>query len=137
MRDFYPLERYSPVRSHTTWIALMLAVIACASGMLRIPAAQAQFNMAFGSFKGDGTILPAPGLLANLSRLSLVSGFHDSVETMVGWIIGTGEETGRQVIPAGVALHAIPGHSTYRYAVIGGQRLVVDAATRAVIYVVD
>jgi hypothetical protein len=42
-----------------------------------------------------------------------------------------------QFIGEDAGLHAIPGHRSYRYAVIGGQRLLVDAATRAVVYVVD
>jgi hypothetical protein len=104
--------------------------------MLRVPAAQAQSDIAFGSPEDAGATLPAARVAPGFSRLSLNFWHHDPVGTVAAWIIGT-EETRSQFIPEDAVLHAIPGHSSYRYAVLRGQRLVVDAATRAVIYVVD
>ncbi|EIM24807.1 DUF1236 domain-containing protein [Microvirga lotononidis] len=36
-----------------------------------------------------------------------------------------------------VELHAIPRHETYRYAMVDGHRLIVDAASRTIIYVIQ
>jgi len=36
-----------------------------------------------------------------------------------------------------VELHPIPKHETYRYAVIDGHRLVVDATSRKIVYVIQ
>jgi hypothetical protein len=42
-----------------------------------------------------------------------------------------------QTLSDTIMLRPISGHETYRYAVIDGHRLVVDASTRKVIYVID
>ena len=42
-----------------------------------------------------------------------------------------------QTLSDTIMLRPISGHETYRYAVIDGHRVVVDASTRKVIYVID
>ncbi len=114
----------------------MLLVLG-AAGLLHVPAAQAQPDIAFGPLEDAGTVNPASRFVAGRSRLSLASWVHDPVGAAVIWIMGMAEETRPHVIPEGIVLRAIPGHSSYRYAVIGGHRFVVDATTRAVVYAVD
>jgi Protein of unknown function (DUF1236) len=36
-----------------------------------------------------------------------------------------------------VALHPIPKHETYRYAVVDGHRVIVDATSRKVVYIIQ
>ncbi|MGO4525962.1 DUF1236 domain-containing protein [Microvirga sp. 2MCAF35] len=36
-----------------------------------------------------------------------------------------------------VELHPIPKHETYRYAVVGDRRLIVDAVSRKIVYVIQ
>ncbi|MBA1154542.1 DUF1236 domain-containing protein [Vibrio parahaemolyticus] len=36
-----------------------------------------------------------------------------------------------------VELHPIPRHETYRYAMVDGHRLIVDAASRKIVYVIQ
>jgi hypothetical protein len=45
--------------------------------------------------------------------------------------LGVGE-----VLPEGMALYAVPRHESYRYAVLQGQRLIVDAASRQIVYII-
>jgi hypothetical protein len=40
------------------------------------------------------------------------------------------------VIPDTIPLHLIPKHETYRYAVVNGRGVIVDATSRQVVYVV-
>ena len=35
-----------------------------------------------------------------------------------------------------VEVHAIPKHETYRYAIVDGRRLIIDAASRKIVYVI-
>jgi hypothetical protein len=48
-----------------------------------------------------------------------------------------GDITIGQAVSEGTALRLIPRHETYRYAVVKGHRLIVDAGTRKVVYVID
>ena len=41
-----------------------------------------------------------------------------------------------ETLPGAVALHFIPKHETYRYAVVNDRRVIVDAASRRVVYVI-
>lgn len=41
-----------------------------------------------------------------------------------------------QTLPETVELHSIPRHETYRYAVMNDHRVIVDAASRKVVYVI-
>ncbi len=41
-----------------------------------------------------------------------------------------------ETLPETIALHFIPRHETYRYAVVKDQRVIVDAASRKVVYVI-
>jgi hypothetical protein len=41
-----------------------------------------------------------------------------------------------QTLPETVELHAIPRHETYRYAVVNDHRVIVDAVSRKVVYVI-
>jgi hypothetical protein len=41
-----------------------------------------------------------------------------------------------ETLPEDVELHPIPRHETYRYAVMKSHRVIVDAASRRIIYVV-
>ena len=41
-----------------------------------------------------------------------------------------------ETLPEAVALHFIPKHETYRYAVVNDRRVIVDAASRKVVYVI-
>ncbi len=41
-----------------------------------------------------------------------------------------------QTLPETVELHSIPRHETYRYAVVNDHRVIVDAASRKVVYVI-
>jgi len=136
MRAFYRLERSSRKAGNAAQIAFVIFAL-CAPEILHVAPARAQSDIAFGPIEDAGTILSAAGLGAGLNHPSLASWFRDPVGTTVGWILGTPEDAGPQVIPASVVLRTIPGHGSYRYAVIGGQRFVVDATTRAVVYIVD
>ena len=41
-----------------------------------------------------------------------------------------------ETLPDAIALHFIPKHETYRYAVVNDRRVIVDAASRRVVYVI-
>lgn len=41
-----------------------------------------------------------------------------------------------ETLPETIALHFIPRHETYRYAVVNDRRIIVDAASRRVVYVI-
>ncbi|MFC1460325.1 DUF1236 domain-containing protein [Microvirga arabica] len=41
-----------------------------------------------------------------------------------------------EALPEEIDLHPIPRHETYRYAVVSDHRVIVDAASRRVVYVV-
>jgi hypothetical protein len=41
-----------------------------------------------------------------------------------------------ETLPEAIALHFIPKHETYRYAVLNDHRVIVDAASRKVVYVI-
>jgi hypothetical protein len=41
------------------------------------------------------------------------------------------------VLPKGTALYSVPGHESYRYAIVQGQRAIVDAASRQVVYIIQ
>lgn len=41
-----------------------------------------------------------------------------------------------EVLPEGTELHMIPRHESYRYAVVQGQRAIVDAASRQIVYII-
>jgi hypothetical protein len=41
-----------------------------------------------------------------------------------------------EALPEEIDLHPIPRHETYRYAVMNDHRVIVDAASRRVVYVV-
>jgi hypothetical protein len=41
-----------------------------------------------------------------------------------------------ETLPEAVALHFIPKHETYRYAVVNDRRVIVDASSRKVVYVI-
>ena len=41
-----------------------------------------------------------------------------------------------ETLPEEIDLHPIPRHETYRYAVVSDHRVIVDAASRRVVYVV-
>ncbi len=40
-------------------------------------------------------------------------------------------------LPVAVEVYPIPKHETYRYALLDGQRVIVDAASRKVVYVIQ
>ncbi len=42
-----------------------------------------------------------------------------------------------ETLPESVELHAIPRHETYRYAVVNDRRVIVDAASRKIVYVIQ
>ena len=41
-----------------------------------------------------------------------------------------------KVLPETVALYPVPRHESYRYAVVQGQRAIVDAASRRIVYII-
>ena len=41
-----------------------------------------------------------------------------------------------ETLPGSIALHFIPKHETYRYAVVNDRRVIVDAGSRRVVYVI-
>jgi Protein of unknown function (DUF1236) len=41
-----------------------------------------------------------------------------------------------EVLPEGTVLYEVPRHQSYRYAVLQGQRVIVDAASRQIVYVI-
>jgi hypothetical protein len=51
-----------------------------------------------------------------------------------------GQETARlgigEVLPEGTALYEIPRHESYRYAILQGHRVIVDAASRQIVYII-
>lgn len=40
-------------------------------------------------------------------------------------------------LPESVEVHPIPKHETYRYALVDGQRVIVDAVSRKIVYVIQ
>ncbi|WP_371680161.1 DUF1236 domain-containing protein [Microvirga sp. KLBC 81] len=40
------------------------------------------------------------------------------------------------VLPEGAELHVVPRHESYRYAIVQGHRVIVDAASRQIVYIV-
>jgi hypothetical protein len=40
------------------------------------------------------------------------------------------------VLPEGTALYSVPRHESYRYALVQGQRAIVDAASRQIVYII-
>jgi Protein of unknown function (DUF1236) len=42
-----------------------------------------------------------------------------------------------ETIPETMELHPIPRHETYRYAVVNDRRVIVDAASRKIVYVIQ
>ena len=112
--------------------ALALALVAWTP--MACSVAWAQPDFAFGE---AGALSPIRKVSAGLDSLSSDSLPHDPFGAVVAWIVKAAAGNRPAVLPESVVLHPIPGHDSYRYAVIGGQRLVVDAATRTVVYVVD
>lgn len=41
-----------------------------------------------------------------------------------------------EVLPEGTVLYPVPRHESYRYAIVQGQRAIVDAASRQIIYII-
>jgi hypothetical protein len=41
------------------------------------------------------------------------------------------------VLPEGAALYTVPRHESYRYAVVQGQRVIVDATSRQIVYIIQ
>ena len=41
-----------------------------------------------------------------------------------------------EALPESIELHPIPQHETYRYAVVNDHRVIVDAASRKVVYII-
>jgi hypothetical protein len=41
-----------------------------------------------------------------------------------------------EMLPEGTALYEVPRHESYRYAVLQGQRFIVDAASRQIVYII-
>lgn len=41
-----------------------------------------------------------------------------------------------EVLPEGIELHMVPRHESYRYAIVEGQRAIVDAASRQIVYII-
>jgi len=42
-----------------------------------------------------------------------------------------------EAIPASTELYPIPRHETYRYAVVNDRRVIVDAASRKIVYIIQ
>jgi uncharacterized protein DUF1236 len=42
-----------------------------------------------------------------------------------------------ETLPEKVELHSIPRHETYRYAVVNDHRVIVDAASRRIVYIIN
>ena len=41
------------------------------------------------------------------------------------------------VIPEGAVLYVVPRHESYRYTIVNGRRVIVDAASRQIVYVIE
>jgi hypothetical protein len=41
-----------------------------------------------------------------------------------------------EVLPEGTVLRSVPRHASYRYAIVQGQRAIVDAASRRIVYII-
>ena len=41
-----------------------------------------------------------------------------------------------EVLPEGTVLYSVPRHESYRYAVVQGQRAIVDAASRQIVHII-
>ena len=41
-----------------------------------------------------------------------------------------------ETLPEGVELYAVPQHESYRYAIVQGHRVIVDAASRQIVYII-
>lgn len=52
-----------------------------------------------------------------------------------------GQDTPRpqigDMLPEGAALYVVPRHESYRYTIVNGHRVIVDAASRQVVYVIQ
>jgi len=41
-----------------------------------------------------------------------------------------------EVLPEWITLRSVPGHASYRYALVKGQRPIVDATSRQIVYII-
>jgi hypothetical protein len=41
-----------------------------------------------------------------------------------------------KVLPEGTEVYAVPRHESYRYAIVNGHRVIVDAASRQIVYII-
>ena len=97
---------------------------------------RAAYYLAFGiislSTAASGAALNATGKGAFwTSGASLDAGGEGLVANQAHWSATAGE-----TLPEAVELHAIPKHPTYRYAVLNDYRVIVDASSREVVYVI-
>ena len=57
-------------------------------------------------------------------------------EASVPFPLDLGTSVG-ETLPETLELHRIPQHETYRYAVVNDRRVIVDAASRKIVYVIQ
>ena len=128
--------------------ARLIAVAAAA--MLLTPAAYAQEGTAAGIAGGaaTGAVLGGPvGAVIGAAGGAILGTAIDpppaEVVTYVDQQPATasvayqGDIVVGEPLPEVVTVHPIPQHQTYRYAVVNGQRVIVDANTRQVVQVVN
>lgn len=98
--------------------------------------------------RADGSdtrsVFSEPGTLTGAVSFVRKVGTHLAAnETVMSW---PGSSTDSQdmprlqvgeVLPEGTMLHAIPRHESYRYALVKERRVIVDASSRQIIYVLQ
>jgi|ERR671910_732936 hypothetical protein len=81
-------------------------------------------NQQHASLNGTGSNA-AEALIRDASQQDTILASHFSRGALIG-----------ETLPEEIDLHPIPRHETYRYAVMNDHRVIVDAASRRVVYVV-
>jgi hypothetical protein len=79
----------------------------------------------------QSTILAAAHTITTDLAANPAGSQDDSSRNPVARGISLGE-----TLPDGIELYPIPRHETYRYAVVNHHRVIVDAASRKVVYVI-
>jgi hypothetical protein len=95
-----------------------------------VAGAQATFHP---HFAGDAKAGASNPYVSEPSMTRLAQKAFGSV---IQFLTGAGRDgiSAESLAPGSAVLHEIPGHRSYRYAVVGEQRLIVDAATHSIVY---
>lgn len=83
-----------------------------------------------------GTLTGAVAVVRKIkSHLSSSHSAQDSTGSAVGREDISSLDIG-DALPEGTELYKVPKHESYRYAVVQGHRVIVDAASRQIVYII-